>query len=270
MITFNNGVSIPQVGLGVFRTESGEDTVNAVKWAIEAGYRHIDTAKAYGTEKSVGDGIKACGVAREELFITTKLWNEDTRQGRAKEAFEESLEKLQTDYIDLYLIHWPANGYEKAWKDMEEIYKTGKVKAIGVSNFNIHHLETLSKIWEVVPAVNQIEVHPYYSNIANVEYSQKLGITVEAYSPLGGNGARTLQDPVIIELAKKYLKTPAQVVLRWNMQRNIVVLPKSIHKDRIISNYDVFDFTLSDEDMKLINALNKDAKVGSDPDNFNF
>ena len=153
---------------------------------------------------------------------------------------------------------------------MEEIYKTGKVKAIGVSNFNIHHLETLSKIWEVVPAVNQIEVHPYYSNIANVEYSQKLGITVEAYSPLGGNGARTLQDPVIIELAKKYSKTPAQVVLRWNMQRNIVVLPKSIHKDRIISNYDVFDFTLSDEDMKLINALNKDAKVGSDPDNFNF
>ena len=151
MITFNNGVSIPQVGLGVFRTESGEDTVNAVKWAIEAGYRHIDTAKAYGNEKSVGDGIKACGVAREELFITTKLWNEDTRQGRAKEAFEESLEKLQTDYIDLYLIHWPANGYEKAWKDMEEIYKTGKVKAIGVSNFNIHHLETLSKIWEVVP-----------------------------------------------------------------------------------------------------------------------
>ena len=270
MITFNNGVSIPQVGLGVFRTESGEDTVNAVKWAIEAGYRHIDTAKAYGNEKSVGDGIKACGVAREELFITTKLWNEDTRQGRAKEAFEESLEKLQTDYIDLYLIHWPANGYEKAWKDMEEIYKTGKVKAIGVSNFNIHHLETLSKIWEVVPAVNQIEVHPYYSNIANVEYSQKLGITVEAYSPLGGNGARTLKDPVIIELAKKYSKTPAQVVLRWNMQRNIVVLPKSIHKDRIISNYDVFDFTLSDEDMKLINALNKDAKVGSDPDNFNF
>ncbi len=270
MITFNNGVSIPQVGLGVFRTESGEDTVNAVKWAIEAGYRHIDTAKAYGNEKSVGDGIKACEVAREELFITTKLWNEDTRQGRAKEAFEESLEKLQTDYIDLYLIHWPANGYDKAWKDMEEIYKTGKVKAIGVSNFNIHHLETLSKIWEVVPAVNQIEVHPYYSNIANVEYSQKLGITVEAYSPLGGNGARTLQDPVIIELAKKYSKTPAQVVLRWNMQRNIVVLPKSIHKDRIISNYDVFDFTLSDEDMKLINALNKDAKVGSDPDNFNF
>ena len=270
MITFNNGVSIPQVGLGVFRTESGEDTGNAVKWAIEAGYRHIDTAKAYGNEKSVGDGIKACEVAREELFITTKLWNEDTRQGRAKEAFEESLEKLQTDYIDLYLIHWPANGYDKAWKDMEEIYKTGKVKAIGVSNFNIHHLETLSKIWEVVPAVNQIEVHPYYSNIANVEYSQKLGITVEAYSPLGGNGARTLQDPVIIELAKKYSKTPAQVVLRWNMQRNIVVLPKSIHKDRIISNYDVFDFTLSDEDMKLINALNKDAKVGSDPDNFNF
>ena len=269
-ITFNNKVKIPQVGLGVFRTENGEDTVNAVKWAIDAGYRHIDTAKAYGNEKSVGDAIRTCGIKREELFITTKLWNEDTRNGRALQAFDESLEKLQTDYIDLYLIHLPADGFEKAWKDMEQIYKSGRVKAIGVSNFNIHHLEALSKVWEIVPAVNQIEVHPYYSNVANVEYGQKLGITIEAYSPLGGNGAGTLSDPVINEIAKKHKKTPAQVVLRWNMQRNIVVLPKSTHKERIESNYDVFDFELDNDDMNMINSLNKDDKFGSDPDNFKF
>ena len=174
------------------------------------------------------------------------------------------------DYIDLYLIHWPANGYEKAWADMEDLYKAGKIKAIGVSNFNVHHLETLSENWTVVPAVNQIEIHPYYANIENVEYAKKNGIAIEAYSPLGGNGAGTLENEVIIALADKYGKTPAQVVLRWELQRGIIVLPKSTHQERIISNFDVFDFELSEGDMNAINELNKNEKHGSDPETFNF
>ena len=202
-ITLNNGVKIPQIGLGVFRTPDGADTANAVKWAIEAGYRHIDTAKVYGNEKSVGEGIRMSGIDRRDIFVTTKLWNEDIRQGRTKEAFLQSLEDMGLDYIDLYLIHWPANGYEKAWADMEDLYKAGKIKAIGVSNFNVHHLETLSENWTVVPAVNQIEIHPYYANIENVEYAKKNGIAIEAYSPLGGNGAGTLENEVIIALAEK-------------------------------------------------------------------
>ena len=217
-ITLNNGVKIPQIGLGVFRTPDGADTANAVKWAIEAGYRHIDTAKVYGNEKSVGEGIRMSGIDRRDIFVTTKLWNEDIRQGRTKEAFLQSLEDMGLDYIDLYLIHWPANGYEKAWADMEDLYKAGKIKAIGVSNFNVHHLETLSENWTVVPAVNQIEIHPYYANIENVEYAKKNGIAIEAYSPLGGNGAGTLENEVIIALADKYGKTPAQIVLRWELQ----------------------------------------------------
>lgn len=269
-ITLNNGVKIPQIGLGVFRTPDGADTANAVKWAIEAGYRHIDTAKVYGNEKSVGEGIRMSGVDRRDIFVTTKLWNEDIRQGRTKEAFLQTLEDMGLDYIDLYLIHWPANGYEKAWADMEDLYKAGKIKAIGVSNFNVHHLETLSENWTVVPAVNQIEIHPYYANIENVEYAKKNGIAIEAYSPLGGNGAGTLENEVIIALADKYGKTPAQIVLRWELQRGIIVLPKSTHQERIISNFEVFDFELSEGDMNAINELNKNEKHGSDPETFNF
>ena len=230
----------------------------------------IDTAKVYGNEKSVGEGIRMSGIDRRDIFVTTKLWNEDIRQGRTKEAFLQSLEDMGLDYIDLYLIHWPANGYEKVWADMEDLYKAGKIKAIGVSNFNVHHLETLSENWTVVPAVNQIEIHPYYANIENVEYAKKNGIAIEAYSPLGGNGAGTLENEVIIALADKYGKTPAQIVLRWELQRGIIVLPKSTHQERIISNFDVFDFELSEGDMNAINELNKNEKHGSDPETFNF
>lgn len=269
-IKLNNGIEIPQIGLGVFRTPDGEDTVNAVKWAIQAGYRHIDTAKGYGNEKSVGEGIRRSGIDRSELFITTKLANDDNQNGKTREAFEKSLSDLGLDYLDLYLIHWPTTGSVEAWKVMEELYKEGKVRAIGVSNFYVNHMEKLSKHWSVVPAVNQIEVHPYYSNIENVEYAKKNGIAVEAYSPLGGNGANTLADPVILALAEKYGRTAAQIVLRWEMQRGIIVLPKSTHEERIKSNFNIFDFELSSDDMDAISGLNKNAKKGSNPEKFDF
>lgn len=161
-VTLNNGVSIPQLGLGVFQTPDGKQTEDAVRWALESGYRHIDTAKIYGNEDSVGKAIKESNIKREDIFLTTKLWNEDIRQGRTKEAFEESLKALQTDYVDLYLIHWPATGYEQAWKEMIEIYKSGRARAIGVSNFHEHHLENLKNISDLMPAVNQIESNPYF------------------------------------------------------------------------------------------------------------
>ena len=269
-LTLNNGVSIPQLGLGVFQTPDGKQTEDAVRWALESGYRHIDTAKIYGNEDSVGKAIKDSNIKREDIFLTTKLWNEDIRQGRTKEAFEESLKALQTDYVDLYLIHWPATGYEQAWKEMIEIYKSGRARAIGVSNFHEHHLENLKNISDLMPAVNQIESNPYFSNQKLIDFCQKEGIAVEIWSPLGGTGSHLLQDSTLVELAHKYHKSAAQIVLRWDLQRNLIVFPKSTHQERIISNFDVFDFALSEEDMSKMNSLNKNLRVGPDPDNFDF
>lgn len=269
-IKMNNGIRIPQLGLGVYQTPDGEQTVNSVRWALEAGYRHIDTAKVYGNEKSVGEGIKASKVPRSDIFLTTKLWNQDIRAGRSKEAFQESLDALGTDYIDLYLIHWPADGYEKAWEEMEELYRSKKIRAIGVSNFQKSHLERLMKNANVVPAVNQIESHPYFKNQELIDYCHQLNIEVEVWSPLGGTGGNLLKDKVLQKLAEKYGRTPAQIVLRWDIQRNVVVIPKSIHKERIISNQDVFQFELSKEDMQLVSSLDRGQRVGPDPDYFDF
>ena len=269
-VKLNSGTQIPQLGLGVFQTEDGEQTRSAVKWALEAGYRHIDTAKIYGNEASVGQGIKESGVPREEIFLTTKLWNEDIRRGRAEAAFEESLRALQTDYVDLYLIHWPAEGYERAWAAMEGIYRSGRARAIGVSNFHLHHLERLEQIAAVAPAVNQIESHPYFTNQALIDCCRKKGIEVEVWSPLGGTGGTLLRDETLRLLGEKYGKSPAQIVLRWDLQRQVIVIPKSTHRDRIISNLDVFGFELSPEDMAAIDGLNRDERVGADPDNFDF
>lgn len=269
-IQLNNNLQIPQEGIGVYLTPDGKQTVDAIKWALEGGYRHIDTAKIYGNESSVGQAIKESGVPREDIFLTTKLWNEDIRQRRTVEAFEESLEALQTDYVDLYLIHWPADGFEEAWKEMEKIYQIGKIKAIGVSNFQLHHLERLAEITDLVPAVNQIESHPYFQNQELIDACQAKGIEVEVWSPLGGTGGNVLQDPVLNELADKYHRTVAQIVLRWDIQRNVIVLPKSVHKDRILSNMDIFDFEISGEDMDRINGLERNCRVGADPDNFDF
>lgn len=269
-LKLNNGVQIPQLGLGVYQTPLGEQTVNSVMWALEAGYRHIDTAKIYGNEESVGEGIRASGVSREEIFLTTKLWNEDIRRGRTREAFEESLAALGTDYIDLYLIHWPAEGFEKAWSEMEALYREGKIRAIGVSNFHRPHLEQLSKTAEITPAVNQIESHPYLTNQELIDHCRSLGIEVEVWSPLGGTGGNLLADPALNTLSEKYQKTPAQIVLRWDIQREVIVIPKSTHRDRIISNLMVDDFELSDDDMELISSLNRNLRVGPDPDTFDF
>lgn len=269
-IQLRNGVKIPQIGLGVFQIPDGQTTADAVKWALQAGYRHIDAAAIYGNEKGVGDGIKASGVAREEIFLTTKLWNDDIMNGTVREAFQKSLDALQTDYVDLYLIHWPTPGTEKAWEVMEELYESGKCKAIGVSNFNIRHIEQLAKSARIQPMADQVESQPYFDNKELIDYCHANGIAVEAWSPLGGTGGTLLEDETLHKLAEKYGKTPAQIVLRWDIQRNIAAIPKSIHKERIESNLDVFDFELSETDMAAMAGLNKNLRMGPDPSDLNF
>lgn len=271
-LKLNNGVSIPQLGFGVFRAADGDETENAVRWALEAGCRHIDTAKIYGNEASVGRAMRASGVKREEIFLTTKLWTTDVREGRTRAAFEESLAALGTDYVDLYLIHWPAEGFIQAWAEMEELYREGRIRAIGVSNFHRQHLEALARAADVRPAVNQIESHPYLTNQPLIDSCIAQGIAVEAWSPLGGSlkKADILHDPTILALAQKYGRSAAQITLRWHLQRGVIVIPKSVHRERIASNLAVFDFALCEEDMAAISALNRNLRVGSDPDCFTF
>ncbi|OZG66147.1 glyoxal reductase [Bifidobacterium hapali] len=269
-ITLNNDTVIPQIGLGVFRTPDGDTTVNAVRAALETGYRHIDTARIYGNEASVGEGIRQSGVPREDVFVTTKLWNDDIRAHRAKAAFNESLDRLGLDYVNLYLIHWPADGWQQAWDDLQEIAATGRAKAIGVSNFHQHHLNELLKNSDVVPAVDQIESSPQFTNQELVDFVHGHGIAIEAWSPLGGTGGNLLTDPLLAQIGAKYGKSAAQVVIRWHLQRGIVVLPKSTHAERIRENFDVFDFALTDADMAAINTLSTGHRNGADPDNFGF
>ncbi|KFI93340.1 2,5-didehydrogluconate reductase [Bifidobacterium saguini DSM 23967] len=269
-ITLNNGTVIPQVGLGVFQTPDGETTINAVQTALENGYRHIDTAMIYRNEASVGEGIRRAGLPREDFFVTTKLWNDDIRAHRGLDAFQESLDRLGLDYVDLYLIHWPADGWQQAWDDLQEIYQSGRAKAIGVSNFQQHHIEELLKNSDVVPAVDQIESSPQFTNQELIDFLAGKGIHTEAWSPLGGTGGNLLAEPVLAEIGAKYDKSAAQVVIRWHIQRGIVVLPKSTHTERIKQNFDVFDFNLAPEDMAAVTALNTGKRNGADPDNFDF
>lgn len=270
-LTMNNGVQIPQLGLGVFQTPDGKATSQAVTWALQAGYRHIDTAMIYGNEESVGQGLRDSGLKRRDVFLTTKLWNDDIRSGRAKEAFEESLDRLGTDYVDLYLIHWPAQGWQQAWQDMEELYRQRRVRAIGVCNFQQHHLEELHSISSTKPAVNQIESSPQFVNQELIDYCHgELRIDVEAYSPLGGTGGSVLSDPRLESISRKVGRSPAQVVLRWHIQRGLIVIPKSTHQERIEQNAQVFDFALDEDDMKAISAMDSGIRAGADPDNFDF
>lgn len=269
-ITLNNGSVIPQVGLGVFQTPDGETTVNAVQTALETGYRHIDTAMIYRNETSVGEGIRRAGVPRDDFFLTTKLWNDDIRAHRGLDAFQESLDRLGLDYVDLYLIHWPADGWQQAWDDLQEIYASGRAKAIGVSNFQQHHIEELLNNSDVVPAVDQIESSPQFTNQELIDFLTTKGIHTEAWSPLGGTGGNLLGNPVLAEIGAKYGKSAAQVVIRWHIQRGVVVLPKSTHAERIKQNFDVFDFNLSPEDMDAITSLNTGHRNGADPDDFDF
>ena len=266
--TLNNGVAMPSVGLGVWMAKDDE-TVQAVKWALEAGYRHIDTAKVYKNEAAVGRGVKESGLPREQVFITTKLWNEDMRAGRQMEAFEESLKALQTDYVDLYLLHWAVpDVYVPSWKVLEQIYKDGRARAIGVCNCQQHHLEALMDAGTVKPAINQFECHPFMTQEPLIAFCEKEGIACEAWGPLGGKGTPLVNDPTLTAISEKYGKSAAHVMLRWNFQRGLIVLPKSVHKERIIANSQIFDFSLSDADMQAVSALNQNKRLNLslDPD----
>ena len=268
-LKLNNGVDIPVLGLGVFKSQEGDEAYNAVKYAIEAGYKHIDTAAVYGNEKSVGKAIKDSGIKRDEIFITTKLWNENQRQGNQYQAFEESLEKLGVDYVDLYLIHWPVKGkYVESWKILEKIYKEGRAKAVGVSNFHIHHLEDIFAVSDLVPAVNQVECHPWLTQVELVEYTQGKGIIFEPWSPLGAGAL--IENENLKAIGKKYNKSTAQLMLKWGLQRGFINIPKSVNKDRIIQNSQIFDFTITDDDMAEIFKLNIGRRVGADPETFTF
>ncbi|NMO79206.1 MULTISPECIES: aldo/keto reductase [Niallia] len=272
-VNLTNGVKMPWLGLGVFKVEEGQILVDAVSSAIKNGYRSIDTAAIYGNEAGVGEGIKKgmqeAGVAREDLFITSKVWTDDLGYEETLKAYEVSLEKLGLDYLDLYLIHWPKEGkYKEAWRALETLYKAGKVRAIGVSNFQIHHLEELMKDAEMKPMINQIELHPRLTQKELIAYCVSLGIQVEAWSPL--MQGQLLDQPELVEIATKYQKSVAQVIIRWDLQNGIVTIPKSVKEHRIIENGNVFDFTLTKEEMDKIDALNMDQRVGPDPDNFDF
>ncbi|MBE4908436.1 aldo/keto reductase [Bacillus luteolus] len=268
--TLHNGVKMPWFGLGVFKVEEGSEVIESVKAAIKNGYRSIDTAAIYQNEEGVGQGIKESGVARDELFITTKVWNSEQGYDTTLQAFETSLSKLGLDYLDLYLIHWPgldSSKFKDTWKAIEKLYKDGRVRAIGVSNFHVHQLQELIKDAEVKPMVNQVEFHPHLTQRELLAYCQSEGIQLEAWSPL--KQGQLLSDPTINEIAEKYQKSTAQIILRWDLQNKVVTIPKSIKEHRIIENADVFDFELSAEDMERISGLNKDERVGPNPDEFN-
>ncbi len=265
--TLHNGVAMPWFGLGVFKVKEGHEVIESVKAAIRNGYISIDTAAVYQNEEGVGNAIKESGVPREELFITSKVWNSDQGYEATLKAYETSLNKLGLHYIDLYLIHWPGkNKFKETWKALEKLYKDGRVRAIGVSNFHVHHLGELLKDAEVKPMVNQVEYHPHLAQKELLAFCQKEGIQLEAWSPL--KHGQLLNDPTINEIGAKYGKSAAQVILRWDLQNNVVTIPKSIKEQRIIENSDIFDFELSLEDMEKIDSLNKDERVGPNPDDF--
>jgi diketogulonate reductase-like aldo/keto reductase len=273
-VTLNNGIVMPMLGFGVYGLAEGDECVNTVKFAIETGYRSIDTASGYGNEKSVGQAIRESGIPRGDIFLTTKLGNGEQRSGEVLKAFDTSLEKLGLDYIDLYIIHWPCKGfYVDAWLALEKIQASGKAKAVGVSNFQPHHIEDIKKGWRIVPALNQIELHPFLTQKPLLAFCHKHGIAPQAWSPLGGN--RPLQERIfasgtLVKIAEKYKKSPAQIILRWNMEIGVVTIPKSVNPTRIKENFDIFDFNLTPEEITAINALNQNERGGPDPDNFNF
>ncbi|MCM3573468.1 aldo/keto reductase [Mesobacillus subterraneus] len=267
--TLHNGVKMPWFGLGVFKVQEGSEVVESVKAALKNGYKSIDTAAVYRNEEGVGQAIKEAGVPREELFITTKVWNSDQGYESTLQAFETSMGKLELDYLDLYLIHWPVAGkYKETWKALEQLYKDGRVRAIGVSNFHVHHLKDLMADSEIKPMVNQVEYHPHLAQTELLEFCKAEGIQMEAWSPL--KQGELLSEPTIVEIAEKHKKSPAQVILRWDLQNEVVTIPKSVKEHRIIENADIFDFELSAQDMDRLNSLNKNERVGPDPDNFDF
>jgi diketogulonate reductase-like aldo/keto reductase len=265
-ITLNNGVTIPQLGLGVYQSRAGRETRNAVRAALEAGYRHIDTAMIYGNEKDVGDAVRDSGLPREQVFVTTKLWNDDHGYDQALAALDASLQRLRFDYIDLYLIHWPQEDLRlETWRAMERILASGKARAIGVSNYMVRHLTELLAVCQVPPAVNQIELSPfiYRSRASVVALCEEARIAVEAYSPL--TKGKKLDHPALKRIAKAHGKTPAQILIRYCLEHNWIVIPKSVHKARIVENMQVFDFSLRPEELVSLDALDEGLATGWDP-----
>jgi 2,5-diketo-D-gluconate reductase A len=268
-VRLNTGAAMPQLGFGVFQVPP-EDVEKVVTIALETGYRSIDTAAMYRNEEGVGRALASCGIPREQLFVTTKLDNPTHKAGDAERGFDESLRKLGLDYLDLYLIHWPlpqADKYVHVWKQLEKVVADGRARAIGVSNFQPHHLQRVIDESGTVPAVNQIELHPYFSQADLRRVDAEHGILTEAWSPLG-QGGELLHDETITGIAEKYDVSPAQVVLRWHVQLGNVVIPKSVTPERIRSNFDVFGFELAEDDVSAIDALDRDERIGPHPDRF--
>jgi 2,5-diketo-D-gluconate reductase A len=269
-IRLNNGTSIPQLGFGVFQIEP-ENTKAATLTALEAGYRHIDTAEMYGNEKEVGEAVRESGIDRDEIFVTSKLNNGFHEPQAAAEAFQRTLDVLDIGHLDLFLMHWPLPGvldFVETWKAMERMYEGGRVRAIGVSNFKEHHLNRLLAETTVVPAVNQIEIHPYLTQDALRAFDAEHQIATEAWSPIAQG--KVLKDPVLVRIAERVGRSTAQVTLRWHLQRGDIVFPKSVTPERVRENFALFDFELSDADMGDITALNRDERTGPDPDTFNY
>jgi len=269
VVSLSNGVNIPLVGLGVFKLEEGEEVSNSVLWALEAGYRSVDTAKVYGNERGVGKAIKQSGISRDQLFLTTKVWNSDQGYDETLRAFDKSLEFLGEEYVDLYLVHWPVKGkYVETWRALEVLYKEERVRSVGVSNFLQHHLEDVLDSSSLVPMVNQVEFHPRLQQPGLQAFCKKHNIQLEAWSPI--MKGRVVEIPELNEIGARYNKNAVQVTLRWLLQKDIVSIPKSARKERIESNIDIFDFTLNDAEMEIIDSLDAGERIGPDPDNFDF
>lgn len=263
-VTLNNGLAMPYFGLGTWKSSEGTQVKESVRNAIKAGYKLIDTATLYQNEKGIGEAIKESGIKREDIFITSKVWNDDLGFELTLKAYDRSCKLLGTDYLDLYLIHWPVRGkYVDSWKALEKIYKEGRVKAIGISNFLKPHLDTLLEVAEIIPAVNQMEFHPYLIQQALVDFCREKGIVYQAWGPL--IFGKAFEEPVLKEIGKKYNKNEAQVVLRWDLQKGILTIPKSVKYERIKSNSEIFDFELSNEDMMKIDSIDRNERLGYDP-----
>jgi len=270
-ITLNDSHTIPQLGFGVFKVDPDE-TTRIVRDALEVGYRHLDTAAVYGNETGVGTAIAESGVARDDLFVTTKLWNDRQGTESAFAAFEESLEKLGLDYVDMYLIHWPSpanDRFVESWKALEKIQESGRARSIGVSNFLVPHLERLLGETGIVPAVNQIELHPAHQQPEVTAFAREHGIHIEAWGPLGQGKYPLFDEQVIAEAAEEHGKSPAQVVIRWHLQTGNILFPKSNRRERMIDNFDVFDFELSSTEVVMISALERAGRVGAHPNDVN-
>lgn len=272
MITLNDGIAMPQLGLGVWKAADGDEVVNAVQTALESGYRMIDTAMVYQNERGVGEGIRAAGLNRDDIFITTKLWNSDQGSETVRPALKASLERLGLEYVDLYLIHWPTPSrdlFVETWKEFIKLKEDGLTRSIGVSNFRIEDLERLKQETGVVPVVNQIELHPYFQQRELREYADKNNIRIESWSPIGGSKGNLLEDEVIASISERHHKSAAQVVIRWHIQHGLIVIPKSVNENRIKENLNVFDFELSEDDMALLDGLDRSERNGPDPANMN-